>query len=100
MRDREPEIESLASRTSSAALQLRFAQNDKKGAHASTLRRPFEVLDRLLDAFLELNSRFPTEDFFRAGDVRLADLRIVHRQGFVFNCRFGPGNPNDFLCEL
>ena len=34
MPDREPEIESLASRTSSAALQLRFAQNDNKGAHA------------------------------------------------------------------
>jgi hypothetical protein len=34
MRDREPEIESLASRTSSAALQLRFAQNEKKGSPA------------------------------------------------------------------
>ena len=52
---------------------------------ASTLQRLFEVVDRLLDTFVELNSRFPIEDFFRAGDVWLAHLRVVHRQGFVFD---------------
>src|SRR5216117_3716927 len=28
-----------------------------------------KILDRLLDTFVELNSWFPTEDFFRTGDV-------------------------------
>ena len=57
-------------------------------------------VDRLFDTFVEFNSRFPTEDLFRAGDVRLAHLRIVHRQRLVFDCRFRSRNADDFLGEL
>src|SRR6185503_13039360 len=66
----------------------------------STLQRLFEVLDRLLDPLVEFNSRLPTKDFFRAGNVRLADLWVVHRQRFVFDCRFRPRDSDDFLCKL
>src|SRR4029077_20939125 len=68
--------------------------------NALTLQRLFEVLDRLLDPLLEFNSGFPTEDFFCAGDVRLAHLRVVHRQGVVFDCGFRPRDSDDFLCKL
>src|SRR4026209_61325 len=68
--------------------------------NASTLQRLFKVLDRLLDPLVEFNSRLPTEDFFRAGNVRLAHLWVVYRQRFVFDCRFRPRDSDDFLCKL
>src|SRR5262245_1661323 len=68
---------------------------------ASTLLQRFpKVLYRLFNPLLELNSRFPTEDFFRASYVRLAHLRVVHGQGFVFDRGVRPRDSDDFLCKL
>src|SRR5262245_1090180 len=68
--------------------------------NASTIQRRLKIVDRLFNTFVEFNSRLPTEDFFRAGDVRLAHLRVVHRQWLVFDGRFRPSDPDDFLGEL
>jgi hypothetical protein len=43
------------------------------------LEAAFEILDRLSDAFLELDLRFPTKYLLRASDVRLPHFGIVHR---------------------
>src|SRR5206468_9316906 len=59
-----------------------------------------KILDRLLDTFVEFNSWFPSEDFFRAGDVRLAHLRVVHRQRFVVDCGFRSCDSNNFVGKL
>src|SRR5262249_53058697 len=57
---------------------------------SSTFQRIPKVFDRLLDSLLELNSRLPTQDFFRTSDVWLAHLRVIHRQWFVVDRRFRP----------
>jgi hypothetical protein len=51
----EPEIENLASRTSSAALQLRFAQNDKE--HMPVQRFNALTLHRFNEAFDPLHAK-------------------------------------------
>ena len=59
-----------------------------------------EIIDRARDSFFEFHLRFPAEDFFRAPDVGLAHLRVVHRQRLVFDPRFRPGDADDLLGEL
>ena len=59
-----------------------------------------EVIDRFPDSFVELDFWFPAENVFRAGDVGLANFRVVHRQWFVFDFRFCAGDAKDFLGKL
>ena len=66
----------------------------------SALQAAFEVLDRLRDSFVELDLRFPTENFPRPGDIGLAHFRIVHGKRFVFDLRFRSRDPNDLFREL
>src|SRR5215216_7308757 len=95
-------MESLASRTSSTALQLRFTQmtTNTNPLRPSILQRMLKVIDRFLDSLLEFDARLPTKHLFRARDIRLSHLGIIDWQWFVFDCRFRAGDANDFLGEL
>src|SRR2546430_4507669 len=64
------------------------------------LQRVAEIVDRRFDSLLKSDARLPTEHLFCAGDIRLAYLRVIDRQWFVFDCRFCSGDPNNFLGEL
>ena len=59
-----------------------------------------EVIDRLHDAFLEIDARLPAQNFAGASNVGLTHFRIVHRQRFVLDLRFRPGDPDDLFGEL
>src|SRR5947209_6777667 len=64
------------------------------------LHAAFEVVDRFRDSFLEFHFRLPFQHLLRAGDVGLAHFRVVHREWLVFDLRFRPGDPDNFLGEL
>src|SRR5215467_15549685 len=66
----------------------------------SPLQRFSKILDRVLDPLLEPNPWLPTEDLFRAGDIRLPYFRVVHWQRFVFDCGFRSSDSNDFVGKL
>ena len=50
-----------------------------------------KILNHILDSFFEIDTRFPTENFFCARDVGLTHFWIVHRQrlvhSFLILCR-------------
>ena len=68
--------------------------------HSRVLQRFSKVFDCLLDSFLELDLRFPVENFFRAADIWLAHFRVVHWQWLMFDCRSRPSYADDFIGEL
>ena len=59
-----------------------------------------KIFESFLDPFLKIDSRFPAKNFFRTRYIQLTHFRIVHRQRFVFGCRFCPGKANDLVGEL
>ena len=74
----KPKCESVSSVQSGASIFV-FIRVHSWLMDCSTLQRFFKILDRLLNSLLERHARLPTKDFFRARDIRLAHLRVIHR---------------------
>src|SRR5581483_5037797 len=71
-------VEAVAVGRQTKAAAARVAARTRTGLHTDRLstvrgKHPPQTL-------LELDLRLPAEDLLRAGDVRLAHLRVVHRQ--------------------
>jgi hypothetical protein len=57
----------------------------KKNLRQALLQAGFEVIDGFPDALIELHLWFPAEHSLGAGNIRLADLWIIDRQGAIFD---------------
>src|SRR4051795_6362297 len=79
-----------ATRTIAAATPIRL-RND---------RLPSETRKHASQPLFQLNLGLPAEQLARAGDVRLPDLRVVHRQSLVHELALRAGDPEDDLGEL
>src|SRR5262245_57453815 len=69
-----------------------------RGGGASSSRRVWR--DRAAESVFELDLRCPSEQLAGAGDVGLAYLRVVHRQGLVDHLAFRRRNADYSLGEL
>src|ERR1044072_1915054 len=61
---------------------------------------PSEAREHTAQPFLELNLGLPAEQLSCAGDVRLTDLRIVHRQRLVDELALRRGGPDNCFGDL
>src|SRR5919202_4924133 len=65
-----------------------------------TYRLPTERLEHPAQALVEIDLGLPAEDLLRAGDVGLAHLRVVDRQGLVDDLALRAGDAQDLLGQL
>lgn len=59
-----------------------------------------EKFDGQTNTFIELHVWLPTKDGTGSCDIRLTNLRVIDRQGFVFDRAAGFDNPSDFFGKL
>src|SRR5918912_1101842 len=65
-----------------------------------TYRLPTERLEHPAQTLVELDLGLPAEDLLRAGDVGLAHMRVVDRQGLVDDLALRAGDAQHLLGEL
>src|SRR3990170_2639131 len=59
-----------------------------------------EIFESGLQSNTTRDFRLPVEDCLRLGDIWLADLWVVFRQGLVEDLRLSSGQANDLFCEV
>src|SRR5256885_16300047 len=90
--------EAVAAGTARPAAAARVAASTHTGL--DTYRLPTVGRQHAAQPLLELDLGLPPEDLPRAGDLRLAHLRIVDRQGFVDDLALRAGQLHHGVGEL